>query len=62
MITYCDFLEISPTNDFYEISVPVTLPYMRGIYLQYPSDIVGIFHAYTVTKDIVGIYHAYTVT
>ncbi len=34
----CDILHISPTNDFYEISefsVPVTLPYRCGIYLQY---------------------------
>jgi hypothetical protein len=39
----CDILEISPTNDFYEISVPVTLPYMRGIYLQYPKygNVIG---------------------
>ena len=36
----CDILHISPTNDFYEISVPVTLRYMRGVYLQYPKDIV----------------------
>ena len=27
----CDILHISPTNDFYEMLVPVTLPYMRGI-------------------------------
>jgi hypothetical protein len=25
----CDVLEICPTNDFYEISVPVTLPFIR---------------------------------
>ena len=33
----CNIPEISLTNDFYEILVPVTLPYMRGIYLQYPT-------------------------
>ncbi len=27
-------------HNFYEILVPVTLPYMRGVYLQYPKDIV----------------------
>ncbi len=36
----CDILEISPTNDFYEILVPVTLPYMRSVYLQYPSSCI----------------------
>ena len=33
----CNILKISPTNDFYEISVPVTLPSRCGIYLQYPK-------------------------
>ncbi len=28
----CYILHISPTNDFYEISVPVTLQYRGGIY------------------------------
>ncbi len=33
----CNIPEISLTNDFYEISVPVTLPSRCGIYLQYPK-------------------------
>ena len=36
-----DIQEISPTNDFYEISVPVTLPSRGGIYLTYPYLPVG---------------------
>ena len=35
-----NILEISSTNDFYEISVPVTLPSRCGIYLQYPSYLI----------------------
>ena len=38
-----DILDISPTNDFYEISVPVTLPSRGDIYLPYPSDMEGIY-------------------
>ncbi len=38
-LTTSAILHISPTNDFYEKSVPVTLPYRCGIYLQYPSYI-----------------------
>ena len=37
----CNILAISHTNDFYEISVPVTLPSRCGIYLQYPKSFVG---------------------
>ena len=33
-----NILDISLTNDFYEISVPVTLPSRCGIYPQYPKD------------------------
>ena len=40
----CNIPEISLTNDFYEILVPVTLPSRCGIYLQYPKDIAGIYH------------------
>ncbi len=38
----CNILKISLTNDLNEISVPVMLPYMRGIY-------AGIYHAYMAT-------------
>ncbi len=49
-------LEISPTNDFYEISVPVTLPSRCGIYLQYPK----ISRGYEPIVHISGIYQQFT--
>ena len=57
-----DIQEISPTNDFYEISVPVTLPSRSGIYLQYPQPVTlpsrrGKYLQYP--SDIAGIYHTY---